>query len=463
MQVDLFIKNGLTYSEGAFHPLSIAVKGEKIAFLCPWGIDVEAGKTIDATGKYVLPGMCDCHMHMRDPGYTAKEDFYHGTCAAAASGFTFVCPQPNTIPVPGSLETFMTQVNIGKANAIVDFNIIGGPLGYRDGSVDEISKAGTAWFKIFQKVAAYQPYTTPASTLDTSEIFNAFKACAKNDHYCCVHPFDHYFYEATVQSCKDSGIEMNYNNVRKLVYSDEEMSGAACQLAFLAKKAEMKWYALHCWMPGYIDLVRMLKAHSGMSLVSSFEYMPSVNAPDYVYDVITGETYMTGHDCAPDYDKLWSAVRDGTIDMIGSDHCPHENSSYTAVGRFEVDSAGFGMLDWFGHLLLDHVNKGDLSLERLVEVISVNFAKTFGFYPEKGSNLPGTDADFSIADMNHEWTINVKSPDEIYSKSKISPYQGRKLKGKMTHTILRGRVIMENGIVDCEPGYGKYYIPINRK
>lgn len=463
MQADLLIKNGLTYYEGAFHPLNIAVKGEKIAFLSPWGVGEEAGKVIDAAGKYVLPGMCDCHMHMRDPGYTAKEDYYHGTRAAAASGFTFVCPQPNTVPVPGSVEAYLGQVEIGKANAVVDFNPIGGPLGYRDGSVEEITKAGTAWFKIFQKVAAYQPYTTPAGTLDTNEIYNAFKACAKNGQYCCVHPFDHYFYDATVKECRDAGIEMNYNNVRKLVYSDEEMSGAAWQLAFLAKKAGMKWYALHCWMPGYIDLVRMLKAHGGMTIVSSFEYMPSVHAPDYVLDVVSGEMLMTGHDCEPDYDKLWAAVRDGTIDMIGSDHCPHENESYSTMGRFEADSAGFGMLDWFGHMLLDHVNKGDLSLERLVEVISVNFAKTFGYYPEKGSNLPGTDADFTIADMDHEWTIDVKSPDEIYSKSKISPYQGRKLKGKVTHTILRGRVIMENGVVDCEPGYGRFYVPLDRK
>lgn len=107
MKVDLFIKNGMTYSEGEFHPLNVAVVGEKIAFLCPWGTEVEADRVIDATGKHIMPGMVDCHIHLRDPGLTNKEDFYTGTCAAAAGGVTFVCPQPNIDPVPSSLEAYM--------------------------------------------------------------------------------------------------------------------------------------------------------------------------------------------------------------------------------------------------------------------------------------------------------------------------------------------------------------------
>ncbi len=458
MKVDLFIKNGMTYSEGEFHPLNVAVVGEKIAFLCPWGTEVEADRVIDATGKHIMPGMVDCHIHLRDPGLTNKEDFYTGTCAAAAGGVTFVCPQPNIDPVPSSLEAYMMEVDAGKEKSILDFNPMGAPLGYKDGSVDKISEAGAAWFKIFQKVAQY-PYNTSAGTLDTYEIYNAFKACAKNDKYCSVHPFDEFFYAAHCRSVKEEGLDYNHFNVRRRVYTDEEMSGAAYQLSFLARKAGMKWYAMHCWQPGYIDLVRRLKAEGEMTIVSSFEYMPAMKAPEYVYVPSAGKDFPIGCDCPPDYEKIWEAVRDGTIDMIGSDHAPQETSQFKWPDEFGKDTPGLATAQWFGHLLLDHVNQGDLSLERLVEVTSVNFAKTFGYYPQKGSTLPGTDADFTIADMDCVWTIDIKSDDELYSKCKVSPYNGRTLKGKVTHTILRGRVIMEDGVVDCEPGYGRFCVP----
>ena len=461
MKVDLFIKNGLTYSEGDFHPLNVAVNGEKIAFLCPWGTEVEAIRTIDVTGQHILPGMIDCHTHLRDPGMTAKEDFYTGTRAAAASGITFVCPQPNTDPVPNTLEAYNMQVEAGKAKSIIEFNPSAGPLNYRDGAVDELTKAGTAWFKIFQKVASY-PYSTSAGTTDTYEIYNAFKACAKNDMYCSVHPFDKYFFDAYCSEVKEQGLEFNSFNVRRRMMSDEELSGAAYQLSYLARKAGLKWYALHCWQPGYIDLVRKLKAEGKMTVISSVEYQPSVNAPEYVYLPGVDKMFPVGHDYPPELDKIWEAVNDGTIDMLGSDHAPHENTQFVFPDVFGRETPGMGILDWFGHMLLNHVSMGDLSLKKLVEVTSVNFAKIFGYYPEKGSNIPGTDADFTIADMNREWTIDVKSPDEIYSKCKVSPYQGRKLKGKATHTIVRGRVIMENGVVDCEPGYGKYCVPLGK-
>ena len=118
--------------------------------------------------------------------------------------------------------------------------------------------------------------------------------------------------------------------------------------------------------------------------------------------------------------------------------------------------AGFGMAEWYGHILLNEVNKGSFSLEKLVEITSVNGAKIFGFYPRKGSNLPGTDADFTICDMNKEWTIDS---DKIYMKTHLNAYHGRKLKGKVTHTIVRGNVIMENGDVIGKPGFGQFILP----
>lgn len=448
---ELLIKNGLVYLEGDFRPINICTADGKIAAHLPHGCEPEAAKVVDAAGRHVFPGFIDPHCHLRDPGLTHKEDFYTGTCAAANSGYTFVCPQPNVKPVPSNLDAYMQEVEAGKARSIVDFSPVGSPLGTEE-DVKQIAEAGTIFFKIFEKVATY-PYNTTAGTLDTHKIYQAFKYIAANDKYCCIHPFDKNFFDAAVEEVKAKGLPVSLENVRHLWYSDEEMTGAVYQLAYFARKAGMKWYAMHAWMPGYIELLRMLKKEGKMTIVSSFEYMPSIDAPDEIWDIEKGESIIVGHDARPDKELIWEAVRDGTLDMIGSDHAPHAPNEYNHEDALHT-GAGFAMLDFFGHLLVSHMNEGCYSLQRLVEITSVNFAKAFNLYPRKGSNLIGTDADFTIVDLNEEWTITKDY--KVYTKTQTNPYVGRKMKGKVKNTVVRGRVIMTDGVVDCEPGWGQY-------
>lgn len=458
MKYDLIIKNGIVYSENGFHKLNIGVSGEKIAVLADPAQELNGNRMIDAAGKYVMPGFIDCHCHMREPGLTNKEDFYTGTMAAAHSGITMICPQPNTKPVPSTLAAYQEQLDAASQKAVVDYNAIGSPLGEAD-DVKAIADAGAAWFKIFEKVATY-PYNTSAGTLDTHRIFQAFKDVAATGRYCSVHPFDKYFFDAAVEQCKAEGKPLDLKNLRPMWYSDEEMTGAAYQLAYFARRAGLKWYAMHAWMPGYIDLIRMLKARGDMTIISSFEYMPSIDASDEIYDIASGEDIFISHDAKPDKDIIWKAVREGVLDMIGSDHAPHAPGDYHPEDALNT-GAGFAMLDYFGHLLVSHVNEGCYSLEKLAEITSVNFAKAFGMYPRKGSNIAGTDADFTIVDLKDEWVISKK--DKVYTKTQTIPYVGRKMHGRVTHTIVRGKVIMENGSMDAEPGYGKFITAENSK
>jgi dihydroorotase/allantoinase len=141
--------------------------------------------------------------------------------------------------------------------------------------------------------------------------------------------------------------------------------------------------------------------------------------------------------------------------MIGSDHAPHAPNEYHPEDALHT-GAGFAMLDYFGHLLVSHVKEGDYSLEKLVEITSVNFARAFDMYPRKGSNIVGTDADFTFVDLNQEWTITEQ--DKVYTKSQIIPYVGRKMYGKVVGTVVRGSIVMKNGEVNGVPGFGKYII-----
>lgn len=193
-----------------------------------------------------------------------------------------------------------------------------------------------------------------------------------------------------------------------------------------------------------------------MPIVSSFEYMPAMDASDEIYDIESGRYIIISHDAKPDKEIIWEAVRDGTIDMIGSDHAPHAPNEYNHEDALHT-GAGFAMLDYFGHLLVSHANEGCYSLNRLVDISSANFARAFDMYPRKGSNMVGTDADFTIADLKEEWTITEQ--DRVYTKSQTIPYVGRRMRGRVTHTVVRGRVVMEDGTVDCERGYGQFVKP----
>jgi len=464
-KVDLVVKNGKVYTSAGFQDLDVGVSGDKIVFISKPGMTQSAERTIDAKDKYVLPGIIDFHLHLRDPGVTHKEDFETGTRAAAAGGITMVCPQPNIDPVPNTVENYRKEIEIGERKSLLDFNPSASPLLYEEGWVPKLAAEGTAWFKIFQKVAAY-PYSTAAGTLNTAHIFEAFKEVAKTGLYCAVHPFDHFFFDEVPRKMQKQGMPMTLKNYLSFLYTDEEISGAAYQLYFLAKKAGVKWYALHSWQSGYIDLVRWAKTENEIDVIASVESGRFLSLPTTkgyydlkAYDVKRGDWFEPGIWYTGEPEKTWAAINDGTIDFVGTDHAPHLREECEVEDPLKAN-LGFPQLEWFGHLLLDEVNKGRITLERLVEVTSVNGAKIFGFYPRKGAILPGSDADMIICDLEREWTI---TSEKVYTKCQLNPYHGRKIKGKVTHTILRGEVIMKEGEVMGKPGYGKFIAPITHR
>ena len=278
-------------------------------------------------GQVCAAGIIDFHTHIREPGHSHKEDFETGTRAAAAGGVTMIFPQPNSVPVVNNVENFRLRLELAEKKALVDFNLLACPLSYEEGWVPKLAEEGAAWFKIFQKVASF-PYSTSAGTINTAQIFGAFKEVAKTGKYCAVHPCDMNFFNEAEEIVKKQGLPMTLQTHRHLTYTDEEMSGAAYQLYFLAKKANMKWYAMHCWQPGFIDLVRLAKAEGKIDVVASYEVMSTMEVAEALYDPATNEWIEIGKDCPTDMEKVWAAIADGTIDIVDSDHAPHVKADY---------------------------------------------------------------------------------------------------------------------------------------
>lgn len=459
MKADLLIKNGKVYTEGIFEPVDIGVVGQKIAFYAERGSQSEAFQVIDAAGKYILPGMIDFHCHIREPGVEEKEDYESGTKAAAHGGITTVCVMPNNL-IRGIAkpEDFQMAVDCGKRHAVIDYVPIPSPLAFHQGSIPQLVDKGASYFKIMGMKNNKFPLEENFRCGDTWELDQCLAEIAKVGKYVSIHPMDMDWYFGNIEKIKTGGEPQDLMHVLHKLYGEEEMSSAAWQLAYFFRKNHCKWLALHTWHKGYIDLVRILKKQGDMDILSSCEILPtSIRNFDMLYDRRTGESIPLGHAAMPDWDSIWEAVNDGTIDILGSDHSPHLAEHYHPEAPF-ASAQGVPGLDYYGSLLLDAVNHGKLTLERLVEVTSVNGAAAFG-WSQKGTNRIGTDADFTICDMDKEWKVDESFC--IYSKPNLDPLFGQTLKGKITHTIVRGKLVMENDVILAEPGYGELVRPVS--
>lgn len=456
---DLLIKNGMVYSEDRFLRLNIGVNGEKIAALLDPDTPVAGRQELDATNRYVLPGFVDFHAHIREPGpMSYKEDWETGTKAAANSGITAVCIAPNHLPRGLSDSAAYDEVAaVAGQKAVVDFHLVASPLGYADEDFEELGKR-SAFYKL-RIMDTDNPLMKPLSSADPMVWDECFAAIAKQGKYCGIHTEDVRYHQRVLEKIKQDTNATTVKTVMPQMYGDAEMSACAWHLAYYIRKNNMRWHALHCWHSGYIDLVRMLKKE-GADIIASVEILPTNCMPidpntvytEELVDPKTGLRVQLGHCAPPDWSKVWDAVRDGTIDILSSDHSAHGVEDYRPNEPFR-SAMGIPGWDWYGHLLLNEVNKGTLTLEQLVKVTSENGCKAFGWYDRKGSNNPGTDADFTICDMDRVWTIGQET---IYTKSGLCPYYGLTIKGKVTQTIVRGTVIMNEGEILVEPGYGRY-------
>ena len=149
-----------------------------------------------------------------------------------------------------------------------------------------------------------------------------------------------------------------------------------------------------------------------------------------------------------DRDALWEGLVNGDIDMVGTDHAPHSYEEKFEKSWWDTLPGTIGVQTSLP-LILDRCNKGEISLGRVVEVMSETPAKVWGLYPRKGCLQVGADADITIVDMNLEWTV---THEEMYSKTKYTPFNGFQLKGKPVMTIVMGQIAMEDGKIVGKPG-----------
>jgi len=458
--VSLVIKNGeICTSHGRFKA-DIAVDEEKIVGIGDASSLPEGEKVIDASGKVIIPGLIYTHCHYRDPGFTYKEDFTTGTRASAAGGVTTSFSMTNVKPWPTTLENFEAWKEIASKKCIIDYALYGG-YGRTTSKLEDISKlakAGAIGIKVFQfqDFRASYPHVPELAITDWGIIHEIFENTTNAGIPVTVHPgFSDWSNRLVLREFIEKGKNTvaDYHEVANKGYLfGHEMVMGTQALIYLAKLTGAKLLIVHVGImkEEAYDLFRQAKkqgidAHAEMECIVQF-MTPERSEKQGIYNL--------GFKGFRDKQAGWEAIKDGTIDICLIEHAPHAKKDVELALKnvWDAHTGPLGSQE-FLPLMLTAVNENKISLERLVKVTSENAAKLFGLWPKKGAIQMGSDADLAIIDLTKE---DILTNDKVLSKAGFTPWDGYKIKGLPVYTIVRGKIVMENGKVIGEPGYGKF-------
>jgi len=412
----MLLKNCKIVTSEKIISADILIEGEKIKKI---GRSLKAKEAINVKGRPVIPGLVDVHVHMRDFNQRYKEDFISGSRAAIAGGVTTYLDMPNTVPPVTSGAAYKKRVNEAQGKSLADFGI---NFGINQDNLTKIDKVDPSAYKVYLDGAL------GSISEDTLEM--AMQKCKRT---IAVHAED----EELIP--KDT-IPEEFMEYAKMRGPEVELS-AVKKVSSLANDLEKKVHICHVSLAGSLELLN--------------EYTTCEVTPHHL---LLNENHLkemegfakTNPPLRKERDAhaLLAALRDGEIDIVASDHAPHTTSEKEG-GPAEAPS-GIPNLEVTLRLMLTLVNKGVLSLNRLVEVACENPAKIFGL--KKGVIEEGADADLLILNMKEKGKIEG---DEFYSKAKHTPFEGWKVAGAMELAMLRGEIVFEDGEVTAKRGYGK--------
>lgn len=414
------VKNGRVYISGSLKTIDIWIKDGRISVL---GGPHKADDVIDAHGMIILPGAVDAHVHFRDPGYTYKEDWESGSIAAAAGGVTAVIDQPNTNPRTIDASSFDLKLGEARHKSVVDFCINGGP-----GKIDELLKMGAS---AIGEIFAYEH--------TDDQLRKILYAVSRSEALPTIHAEDGEIIRECTEPLRDIREPEVYSKSRP---ASAEAASIEKVLSW-AKRAHI----CHISTNQGLNLVKsaMKKGKKVSCEVSPHHLLLSVKDYRIQGTFLKMNPPLRGQS---DCDALWAGLRDGSVDMLASDHAPH----LPEEKKEDIWEAPPGVpgVETMLPLMLIAVRRNFLTLERLVDAISSRPAEIFGLR-SKGKIEPGRDADIVIIDPK---AITEIRADKLHSRADWTPYEGKAgIFPKMT--LVRGSVVFD-GDVEVRPGYGRF-------
>jgi dihydroorotase len=420
--MNILIKNGhvIDPANKVDGKLDILVSDGKIAkFGKPGSLAVNDSQVIDAAGKFVVPGLIDMHVHLREPGYEYKETIATGTAAAKAGGFTSVCCMPNTNPVNDNrsvTEFILAQARSAPAQVFPIGAITKGSKGEELAEMGELYAAGC--YAISDDGKPVMNASIMRRAMEYSKIFDMLIISHCEDS------------TLSGKGVMNEGVVSTELGLRGIPRSAEDVMTA--RDISLAELTGCKLHIAHVSTAGSVRLIRDAKAR-GLKVTAE-------TCPHYFTltdEAVRGYNTMVKMNpplrTADDVAAIKQGLKDGTIDVIATDHAPHAMDEKS--GEFDYAPFGIVGLETVLGLTLKLVDEGILSLAEVIRKLSVNPALILKL--NKGKLTVGADADVTIIDPNIEWIVDAS---QFRSKSKNTPFNGWKLKGRAVLTIVGGKI-----------------------
>ena len=423
----LIIKNGSCYIDGKLTQTDIGLSGNKIKKIGK--IELNSSKVYDATDKVVLPGIIDTQTHFREPGSTDVEDLESGSRAAVLGGVTSLFEMPNTNPPTSNLVEFDKKLQLAKNRMHSNYAFY---FGATPDNIEQLSKLkdveGCCGVKLFAGSSTGKLLVDKEADIE--------KVISSSDRVVSIHSEDEEILNLRKKFIKEGD-----------VHSHPEWRNTECAISStrrvvkIAERYNKKIHVLHVTTKEEVDFLAMHKKNV------TFEITPqhlTLYAPD-CYDKLGTYAQMNPPLRTKEhYDRLWVAIKNNIVDVLGSDHAPHSKENKNK--NYPNTPSGMPGVQTIFPVMLDHVNNGKLTLEQLIKLMCENPCKIFGI-KNKGYLKEGYDADLTIADMDKEVTIK---DEMIASKCGWTPFNNHKVKGFPVGTIVNGNLVMSDGKVIAE-------------
>ena len=428
---DLILRGGTVVLPGMTVEVDIGVRNGKVAKL--GDLDgVDAAVILPCRGLHILPGVIDTQVHFREPGATHKEDLEHGTMAAAAGGVTAIFEMPNTTPLTTTPETLAQKMDIASQSAYCDYAFyFGGTAVNAPNLATWENLPGSCGVKIFMG----------SSTGDLlSATDDEVRAVLSNGkRIVAVHAEDEMMMNENKKTILGSSNDVKLHPVWR---SPESCVNATTRLIRIARECGRRVHVLHISTAEELDI---LAANRDIATCEVLPNHLTLAAPECYERLGTHAQQNPPIREKRHQDALWQAVRNGLIDILGSDHAPHTLEEKAKT--YPASPSGTPGVQTLVPVMLNHVNEGRLTLERFVDLTAYGPARVHQI-AGKGRITPGYDADFTVVDMKAKKEITNKQQK---SKSAWTPYDGMKVTGWPVATVIRGQIVMQDGEISGLP------------
>ena len=452
--MSVLIKGGRVITAADDYVGDVFIDGERISLIGE-SLDVAADRVIDASGKYVLPGCVDPHTHLDMPfgGTVTIDDVESGQTSAAFGGTTThvdFCIQAKGQTFADALETWHAKAD-GKAMIDYGYHIAITDL-EEGGTLEELAslpEQGVTSYKLFM---AYKG----ALMVDDSTLFKAMEVAGQSGALVMVHAENGDAIDILVRQALERGDTAPVWHART---RPPELEGEATNRAIrLARVAGAPLYVVHVTCKEAVDPIAEARKRGwdvwGETCTQYFfTDITDLERPDFA-----GAQFVFSPPVreAWNQDVLWDAVRTDALSAISTDHCAFLLDGQKTLGKDDFSLIPNGAPGLEDRLHMIHhfgVVEGRITLNRMVDLLATNAAKLFGLYPKKGTIAVGSDADVVVFDPNRRHTISAQSS---HSRSDYNLYEGTEVVGAVETVLLRGNVLVENGELQQQPGFGQF-------